>query len=176
LTEEAEEWRPVLGYEGIYEVSDLGRVRRIAAPGRGRRPYSPDGTLSPAVNNKGYLVVGLYDSGKRRQALVHILVIEAFLGPFLPGEESNHRDGEPSNNRLVNLEKLTHLENMRHAIRTGLLDNRGVHCPTAKLSEDDVRTIRRLADSVTGKELARRFEVSKATISYIISRRTWRHI
>ena len=98
------------------------------------------------------------------------------LGPFLPGEESNHRDGEPSNNRLVNLEKLTHLENMRHAIRTGLLDNRGVHCPTAKLSEDDVRTIRRLADSVTGKELARRFEVSKATISYIISRRTWRHI
>jgi len=167
----AEVWRPVLGYEGLYDVSDLGRVRRIA-----RSAGTRGGILSPEIDRKGYLRVDLYLSGKRQRKLVHALVAAAFLGPFAPGEETDHKNGVKADNRLVNIEKVTHGENIRRAIGLGLRDTVGESNPRAKLSEDDIRTIRRLAETVTVRELALRFRITPRAVRLIIRRRTWRHI
>ena len=173
----AEVWRPVPGYEGLYEISDLGRVRRIARDSIGRRiTQTRGGVLSPTPRARGYLQVRPCRDGKARGLFVHRLVIEAFLGPFSPGEESNHKNGMHADNRLVNLEKVTHPENVRHAIITGLMQSQGEHNPQAKLSEDDVRTIRRLAETVTVQELALRFLITPRAVRLILRRRTWRHI
>ena len=172
-----EVWRPVLGYEGFYNVSDLGRVRRIAPPPRGgSRPRSPDGILSPMPDRRGYLRVNLKRNGKAQHKFVHVLVIEAFLGPFSPGEETDHKNGIKADNWLANLEKVTPFENTRRAIRLGLRDAVGESNPSAKLSEQDIRAIRRMAATETGRELARRYRVSPSLISRIVSRRRWRHV
>ena len=165
-----EVWRPVLGYEDLYAVSDLGRVRRIA-----RSAGTRGAILSPFPNSLGYLRVGLCRRNKRQKLSVHRLVIEAFLGPFSPGEEANHKNGMKPDNRLANLEKVTHRKNMLHAIRSGLMNVQGEDNPQAKLSEDDVRAIRRLAGIETRVNLARRFGVSVTAITLIIGGQRWRH-
>lgn len=103
-----EEWRDVIGYEGRYRVSNLGRV-------------SGTKILSPQVNNAGYYVVHLYRDGQRSIALVHRLVAFAFvLRPF-GSSEVNHLDGVKLNNPASNLEWVTRIENVRHSIATGLV-------------------------------------------------------
>ncbi len=111
----AEEWRPVVGWEGRYEVSNLGRVRTLLSRPRIRR-------VNP--NKGGYLRLTMRAPFGTRS--VHILVAEAFIGPRPappPGcyrIEVNHKDGIKANCRLSNLEYLTQLENGQHASRMGL--------------------------------------------------------
>lgn len=112
-----EEWRSILGFEGHYEVSNRGRVRRVsdgkgATPGRVKRLV---------VHRNGYLTVQLQVSGSRRRAYVHRLVAEAFL----PNEnqerkEVNHKDADKTNNVIENLEWVSRQENCIHAYRLGL--------------------------------------------------------
>lgn len=112
-----EEWRPVVGYEGIYEVSNVGRVRsvpRVDAAGRVRAPKIKAQTLS-----NGYPMVLLYKDRKQRAARVHVLVAEAFLGPRPPGLVVNHIDHDKTNNQTENLEYVTQLENIQAAVRAG---------------------------------------------------------
>lgn len=108
----AEEWRPAYGYEGLYEVSDLGRVRGVV---KGI-------VLRPNPARHGYLQVTLCQGGRRRTIAVHRLVLASFSGPFAVGEESNHLNGRKDDNRLANLEKVSRLGNVRHAIGSGLYD------------------------------------------------------
>lgn len=114
----AEEWRPVVGWEGRYEVSNLGRVKSLRGRGNG-----PPMILLPSVV-RGYLrVTPGPRNGKIRT--VHSLVAEAFLGPRpAPRDgyriEANHIDGVKSNCRSGNLEWLTQLENAHHAAQAGL--------------------------------------------------------
>ncbi|AUX81960.1 HNH endonuclease [Mycobacterium phage Frankie] len=97
-----EVWRPVVGQEGNYEVSNLGRVRsldrQIDVDGRGRR-YMRGRVLSLVPMKNGYRLAAL-PGGKK---LVHRLVLEAFSGPCPPGAEGCHNDGDRSNNRIENL-------------------------------------------------------------------------
>lgn len=111
----SEEWRPVVGWEGRYEVSNLGRVRTLLSRPRIRR-------VKP--NKGGYLRLTMRAPFGTRS--VHILVAEAFIGPRPappPGcyrIEVNHKDGIKTNCRHSNLEYLTQLENGQHATRMGL--------------------------------------------------------
>jgi len=101
-------WRPVVDWEDLYEVSNFGRVRR-------------DGeTLTDRENSRGYLRVKLCRCEKKRSALVHVLVCEAFIGPREKGIQVNHIDGNKKNNCLWNLEYCTHSQNMRHSITSGI--------------------------------------------------------
>lgn len=109
-----EEWRPVLGWEGRYDVSSLGRVRSV----RQRR------LMTPNANAGGYLVVSLHRGGKKTNRLVHRLVADAFLPADLARPRVNHIDGGKLNNAAVNLEWCTDLENTQHAIATGLWNPR----------------------------------------------------
>ena len=120
---EFEGWAPVIGFEGLYEVSRDGRVRRVgqaARTGRGRGGGARLGRVLRGGFSGDYRSVQLWREGKQHSRLVHVLVAEAFIGPCPDGEEVNHKDGAKTNCAVENLEYLTHSENMRHAYRVGL--------------------------------------------------------
>src|SRR6266850_7571002 len=96
-----ERWLPVIGHEGLYEVSDFGRVRRMPQA----RPHLP-GHIVYMSYWAGYPKVGLWRGGKCRYAWVHRLVMEAFVGPRPYGCEVDHIDRNPSNAALENLRYL----------------------------------------------------------------------
>jgi hypothetical protein len=123
-----EEWRPIPGFEGKYEVSSKGRVKSVDRIVErtcrwGVRSFRWTGRILSPVVHKGYLVTKL--GGDKRQLGIHRLVAWAFIGPQINGIVVNHIDGNKQNNTPENLEYVTNTENVRHAYRTGLLDNRG---------------------------------------------------
>ena len=124
--------------------------------------------------------VSLSRRGKLHHFLVHRLVLLAFVGPCPKGCECNHKDGNPKNNRLENLEWITCSENTRHAIDVLGRDfgRPGETSGTSKLTEKEVLQIRRLRETtdLSLVSLARRFGVSHPTISNIVKRKTWKHI
>ncbi len=180
-----EEWRPVVGYEGIYEVSSLGQVRRVgpaARHGAGHGGGVRIGRIRQPQTVRGYLVVLLWKEGRYQPFLVHRLAAAAFLGPLPDGYEINHRDGDKTNNRPENLEYVTRSANMLHAYRTGLRPEAnlptGEAHPNAKLTAADVDKIRRLYQPrVYGTpRLAKEFGVSHKTIHAIISGKNWKRL
>lgn len=118
-----EEWRPVIGWEGLYEVSDLGRVRslprRVIGGGYGGEAIRGGRMLNPIVDTGDYRFVALSNGGKRKLS-VHSLVAAAFIGPRpTPKHEVRHLDGDPSNNTLANLAYGTGAENWDDRRRHG---------------------------------------------------------
>lgn len=111
-TDCTEIWRPVIGFEELYSVSNIGRVRRDK---RAKRTY-PGRLLTQHPNNSGYMQVHLSRDGDNVRR-VHRLVAEAFIGPCPVGREVNHRDGQKENNAASNLEYVTRGENINHTIR-----------------------------------------------------------
>jgi hypothetical protein len=133
--------------------------------------------MSPAVSRTGYYQVNLYLEGKVKHFYVHRLVAAAFLGSIPEGMEVNHKDGCKDNNDVTNLEIVTSEENMRHARQTGLLLSSGEQSPRAKLTEVEVREIRRSKDRrERAAEVAARFGVCERTIYGIWEGKTWRHV
>jgi|26BtaG_2_1085354.scaffolds.fasta_scaffold18218_3 hypothetical protein len=119
-----EEWRPVVGYEGYYEVSDMGRVRsidRVISRCDGTKEERRGKILSQFKDRYGYLGVSLNKNGKSKTFTTHRLVCESFLGsPVENSNQVNHMDGIKDNNRLSNLEWCTAEENTKHAIDFGI--------------------------------------------------------
>lgn len=112
----SEQWRWVVGHEGDYEVSDQGRVRTYM---RG----SPRLLTLQRVSSGEYLAVDLKSRGTRRRVKVHILVLEAFVGPRPTGSVGCHNDGNPQNNALLNLRWDTQASNIADALRHGTWRN-----------------------------------------------------
>lgn len=108
-------WLPVAGYEGLYEVSDQGRVRSLATYGTGLR----GGILKPYKRKDGRLDVALHRDGRQRNCRIHQVVAEAFIGPRPEGMETRHLNDEPADNRLVNLAYGTSAENKQDMLRNG---------------------------------------------------------
>jgi hypothetical protein len=173
-----EEWEDVVGYEGVYQVSDYGRVRR-AAPGPGTWPGR---VLKPGRAGRGYLTVDLSLDGRIERMYVHRLVAEAFFGPApSPKHEVNHKNGVIDDNRVENLEWVTPSENQLHACRILGRKNpgfRGEAHSQVKLTRRQVRSIRRLYEThkYTKAELGRMFGVTQENIGHIVRRKTWRHV
>ncbi|WHP18827.1 NUMOD4 motif-containing HNH endonuclease [Cellulomonas sp. ES6] len=122
----SERWLPVLGYEGLYEVSDLGRVRSMPREVQNGRGVMVAGgrLLKPTVSERrGSLIVSLSVHNRAESRLVHRLVLESFVGPRPDGMEACHGDGDPGNNRLSNLRWDTHESNMDDQRRHGTNHN-----------------------------------------------------
>jgi hypothetical protein len=153
----SENWRPVVGFEGWYEVSDLGRVRRVApSHSTGRRQSS--GILTPSRTGRGYLTVGLYRGSKRVTESVHRIVAAAFLGACPSGHEVNHRDGNKLNNGPANLEYTTRGGNVRHSVAAGLYRN-----GRTRLTAEQISEMRRRMDAGEPKRaIAKDFGVSES--------------
>ena len=101
-----ERWLPVPGYEGFYEVSDLGNV--WSTP----RPRTPGGLMKPVAGPNGYRQVTLTMGGKQKRVRIHRLVMLVFEGPCPEGMEVRHLDGNVANNRRDNLAYSDHRTNM----------------------------------------------------------------
>lgn len=153
-----EEWRPVVGYEGWYEVSSQGRVRSVArtvmfADGRARQ-Y--DGKQLSTYLGNGYLRTTLKRNGKDFRAHVHTLVAEAFIGPRPEGQEVCHWDGDRANAELSNLRYGTRIENAADRIRHGT----HVRLFARKIPPDVVKKIK-AATGMTYASIAQEFGVSR---------------
>jgi hypothetical protein len=108
-----ESWLPVPGYEGLYEISDHGRVYTLP------RPRVPGSVLKTSVGEYGHLGIKLFKDGQNKHWAVHRLVLITFVGPCPEGQECRHLDGEAANNRRENLAWGTHAENMADQVRHG---------------------------------------------------------
>jgi hypothetical protein len=119
-----EVWKDITGYEGYYQVSNMGRVkslaRKVARIGHGGFRSVREKILPAYFDNNGYQIVFLSKNGERRTLKMHRLVAFAFI-PYNPAtNEVNHIDGCKSNNKVTNLEWVTPSQNIRHADKKGL--------------------------------------------------------
>lgn len=140
-----EVWMPVKGYEGLYEVSNFGKVKRLSGciyvidKKQNREYVKPikENIIHQFLDSSGYRTVNL----SKKRTRVHVIVAEAFLEKPRWAECVNHKDGVKSNNFVSNLEWCTNKQNMQHAVKTGLLDvscllNYVVRTPVDMLSLD----------------------------------------
>lgn len=121
-------WKDIKGYEGIYQVSNLGRVRsldliRIELDGT-KKLYK--GKILKGVTQKsGYIAFDLYKHGRRKNIRGHVLVAKSFLSDMSDDFVVNHKDGNKTNNNIENLEWITFKENVRHAFKNRLNVKKG---------------------------------------------------
>lgn len=152
----SEEWRPMVGFDGKYLVSNLGRASALLRGSQSCRKI-----LRLSLCHGGYLKISLASRDGQVTRKIHRLVAEAFLGPCPDGMQVNHKDGDKHNNVICNLEYVTPKQNVQHALISGL---RWKHL---KLTDADVQTIRTRLESETPTEIAKEYGVSRGLISGI---------
>ena len=160
-------WLPIPDFEGIYEVSNHGRVRNVQS-----------GQILKQATHRGYRHVALYEApGKSRTTFVHVAVMRAFCGkPPFNGAEVCHNDGDRSRNRLTNLRWGSRQDNMDDRTRHGRT-RFGTGVRHSKLSEQDVLRMR--SEYRGGKStyaLARELKISTHTAWCAVTGKTWAHL
>ena len=174
-----EEWKDVTKYEGFYQISNMGRFKSLAkyVIGRGTKPYFMPEKILVQVVAKEYLCVCVCVNAKREFLRIHRLVGLHFVQNPENKPVINHKKGIKTDNRASELEWATISENTQHAYDTGLIKNnvRGERLHSAKLSENDVREIRKLLKiNKSLHEIASLFNVGYANIYAIKERKSWR--
>jgi hypothetical protein len=175
-----EEWRAIPGFEGAYEVSDLGNVRSVdrwvtfVRRGRQVSLFYKSQTLARAPHPGGYVLVHLYKDQVRKALTVHKAVMAAFVGPRPAGLEILHGDDDKANCRLDNLKYGTRAQNIAEAVERGTTA-RGERSAQAKLTATEVLEIRRRAGEPQ-EHLAQEFGCTFSNISAIQLRKSWRHV
>ena len=138
-----EEWRDIEGYEGLYQVSNLGRVRSLNC--RGHKGCI--GILTPRLDGKGYEMVALYKEGKARNTKVHRLVAQAFIPNPNNYPQVNHKDENKTNNIVENLEWCTGKYNSNYGtgkIRSGIKQGKKIICIDTGQEFDRIREAARV--------------------------------
>ncbi len=173
-----EVWVPVKGYEGMYEVSDLGNVRsldraHLTRHKSGKLMSRPrKGSMKALTPDKnGYLKVRLCKNGKAKTVGVHRVVLLSFLGENPCKPEGCHFDNNPSNNQLSNLYWGTRQENEDHKTATGCRPITTVN----KLTRKDVDAAFRLrSEGLTLMEIGKRIGTHLSNVSLILKGKTWK--
>lgn len=109
-------WKDIPEYEGLYQVSNMGRIKSLPRNGT----IKQERILKQTEDNNGYLVVGLHRNNKQKKMCVHWLVANAFIPKNIEYKVINHIDGNKHNNILNNLERCTQSHNVKEAFRIGL--------------------------------------------------------
>lgn len=172
-------WAPVVGYEGLYEVSTLGRVRsleRFSKQRFGNLQHRPERVLRPINDHTStkYLYVNLSKNGRSKKFAIHRLVLEAFIGPCpSANHQACHNDGCRTNPRLDNLRwdtiKANAADVERHGNRV-----RGEQSPRAKLTAQQVNYV--LSCHESSLKLSRALGVASSTIRAIRIGQNWKHM
>ena len=166
-----EHWVPIAGWEGLYSVSDRGRVRR---DGGGRGAVSGR-IMTPQRTSKGYRHVDLSRGDVKTRRLVHQLVATAFLPPRpSPDHHPNHIDADKANNSASNLEWLTNAENTKHARHLGLIPAlKGERNGRSKLTRVEVEEIRAQTGRIGQRVIASRYGVARSLIQRVQQGKAW---
>lgn len=152
-------WKPVVGYEDLYKVSNLGRVLRNAREWRSGRKGCRYKKLDESLVEQrktayGYKVCTLCKDGVKKTKRVHVLVAMAFIDNTDEKPVVNHKDGNKENNNLQNLEWTTYQENSLHSI------NVLHHSAARKYTEDEIMTMEQMyADGMRPFEIAKKLNV-----------------
>ncbi len=176
----SEEWRPIPGFEGIYEASNLGRIKRL------RRVlvhnYGGDRILKeklPAfrISGNGYYRIRLTFNKQKTFHFVHRLIAAAFMPCNDPSKQINHKDCNKFNNCIDNLEWVSGSENMKHAYRNGRISKLGELNSCAKLNIESIQRIRiMILNGMNNRQIADCFDVGRSTISLIRNKKLWGHV
>lgn len=166
---EAAIWKPVVGWDGIYEVSSLGSVRRVLG-GCGAKVGKE---LKPSKMKNGYMMVSLSSNGRKRAyKTVHRIVAEAFIGGC-DGLDVCHNNGIRSDNRIENLRVDTRSGNMKDTIKHGT-SNRGERCGSNKHSANVIKSFRETAHNYKSVSEAARAHGIHPNYGYaILKRMVW---
>jgi len=132
-------WLPIRGYEGLYEVSDLGRVKSLARIAG--KNIIEDRLLRGRVTEYGYVRVTLSRDSRTKSFAVHRLVLEAFVGPCPEGMEGCHGNGTPADNRKDNLRWDTPESNWQDKVKHGTAPI-GERNPLAKITNEVARIVK----------------------------------
>jgi hypothetical protein len=161
-------WKPVLGFESRYLVSDQGEIWSL---------YQSKIARSYPMNS-GYIRITLYNGDKYSTGLIHRLVAEVFCNGYAKALNVNHKDGDKHNNCAANLEWVTPRENMKHAVATGLMrDQNGEGNLMTKLTNVKVSEIKKaLRAGVDKKVLAELYGVKPQVITDIKRGDTWKRV
>ena len=163
-----EVWKDIEGYEGIYKISNTGKVKSLARSGSGA--CNKDVILKDFNNGKNYRYISLTSNNKRKNHFIHRLIAYHFIPNPENKPHVNHINGIKGDNRLENLEWATLSENMLHAVKTGLLS-----APNSKLNKEIVNEIRQLfKNGLSRKELAIKYKISLANVHRIIHYQLWK--
>lgn len=168
---EEEIFLPIKGFEPRFKISNHGRLLSINGK------YGGEKILSPHIGQQGYYITTLRMKPLKLKIRIHTLVAEHFISAKPEGQRMtvNHIDGNKLNNYFENLEWIEAKENCLHAVRIGLHNIKGENHPNAKLTEREIKEIRRLA--ATGdyyhREIGEMFKTSRKQIGDIINRKNW---
>jgi hypothetical protein len=163
-------WKPVVGFEGRYEVSNLGNFKALARKMTytdGRKGHLKEKFIKGSKMNTGYISVS-FDSKTRKSA--HQVVAEAFFGAPKFRTTVNHKNGDKTDNRLCNLEWASYKENNDHARTTGLNNQHGEKCNLTKYSDQFIDAIRNVHAkySPTYAELGKLFGLTGYHVRQIV--------
>ncbi len=122
-----EKWKDIQGYEGMYQVSNMGRVKSLERITKFKnRDYTrieQEKILTPAKHHKGYLKAQLRKNGKNKAFFIHRLVAQSFIPNPENKSTVNHKNGIKTDNRVENLEWMSNQENMKHAYDNNIRNN-----------------------------------------------------
>lgn len=173
-------WKDVISYKGVYQVSNLGRLKCLPKPtlfNRGRK----EKILRPRRGPKGYILISLYKNGIENYVMLHRLIAQAFIFNTNPTllNQINHKNGIKDDNRVENLEWSNNSLNQKHAFRMGLQSSRkGVDNNLSRFKECEIKEIRKLFETgrFSKNYLSKMFMTTSNHICRIISKESWSHI
>lgn len=174
-----EEWKDIEGYEGFYQISNLGRVKSLGGwCGTAKRKEK---IRSTSLTHDGYVKVRLIHQGKDKTMRVHRLVAEAFILNSENKDTVNHIDGNKQNNTVSNLEWVDRTEQMLHAYALGLKTSRvGSNNSNAKLTDEQVREIRKTYVPYSKEfgtvALAEKYGVTNRVVGLIVKNRAYKNV
>jgi len=178
LKAEIEVWMDIKGFEGLYQVSNIGRVKSLERKVSGKLGSLrklPEMLLKP-IKKDGYLRVTLQNKD-RRNYRIHRLVCEAFKDNKFMKPYVNHINGIKTDNRAENLECCTQKENMVHAKKNNLLKpKRGDESVNSKISEQDAKKIKYEHIGLNQIQIAKIYGIDTTTVSKIKTGVNWKHI
>lgn len=172
MSKETEEWRDIKGYEGLYQVSDWGRVKALKrnAVGKGRNQYDDEHILKlhkSIFYGKKRVQTALHKNGVKKYPIVARLVYETFVGDIPENMQVNHIDENPSNNFVENLNLMTPKQNSNWGTRNERVSKAQLNDPSKskKVDQIDLATGEIIATYPSAKEAARQLGIAQCNIS-----------